>query len=97
MIRVILLKVAFADRLLVNKIDLMPETVDLRRVEYRLRQINKFAPIVRCEKSQVSVDNVLEIRSFDLNRTIEMDPEFLNIDGKRIFLLLFTLLHTKRN
>lgn len=75
-------QVAFADRLLVNKIDLMPDTADLRRVEYRLRQINKFAPIVRCEKSQVSVDNVLDIRSFDLNRTIEMDPEFLNIDGE---------------
>merc|ERR1712227_816508 len=37
-------QVAFADRLLVNKIDLVTEA-DLARVESRLRAINKFAPL----------------------------------------------------
>jgi len=74
--------VAFADRLLLNKIDLVPDEADLKHVEGRLRDINKFAPIVRCQNSELSVDNVLNIRGFDLARTLEMDPEFLNTDGE---------------
>mmetsp|Transcript_59455 Transcript_59455/g.98571 ORF Transcript_59455/g.98571 Transcript_59455/m.98571 type:complete len:415 (+) Transcript_59455:32-1276(+) len=74
-------QVAFADRLLVNKVDLVTET-DLERVEGRLRSINKFAPLLRSEQSKVSVDSVLNIKGFDLNRTLEMDPEFLNTEGE---------------
>ncbi|KAH8066286.1 ATP binding protein [Aureococcus anophagefferens] len=44
-------QVAFADRLVLNKTDLVPDEAALRRVEGRLRAINKFAPIVRCEQS----------------------------------------------
>jgi G3E family GTPase len=74
-------QVAFADRLLLNKTDLVTDA-DLTRVEGRLRAINKFAPIQRCTKSEVSVDSVLDIRGFDLKRTLEMDPEFLNTEGE---------------
>ena len=70
-------QLAFADRVLLNKIDLVsPE--DLLRVEGRIRSINKFTPIQRCQQSEVSVDSVLNIKGFDLKRTLEMDPEFLN-------------------
>mmetsp|Transcript_14003 Transcript_14003/g.41730 ORF Transcript_14003/g.41730 Transcript_14003/m.41730 type:complete len:349 (+) Transcript_14003:96-1142(+) len=74
-------QVAFADRLVLNKTDLVEEA-DLKRVEGRLRDINKFAPILRSEQSSVSVDQVLGIKAFDLTRTLEMDPEFLNTDGE---------------
>lgn len=74
-------QVAFADRLLLNKTDLVTED-DLTRVEARLASINKFAPIKRCTRGNVSVDNVLDLRGFDLKRTLEMDPEFLNTDGE---------------
>ena len=30
----------------------------------------------------MSVDNVLNIHGFDLKRTLDMDPEFLNTDGE---------------
>merc|ERR1719331_3663138 len=53
-------QVAFADRMLLNKTDLVSEE-DLVRVEERMRTINAFAPIQRCTKSQVSVDSVLNI------------------------------------
>jgi len=76
-------QVAFADRLILNKTDLVSET-DLLRVEARLRAINKFAPIQRSEKSQVSVDSVLNIRGFDVKKILEMDPEFLNTDGEHV-------------
>jgi G3E family GTPase len=74
-------QVAFADRMLLNKTDLV-ETADLDRIEGRLKSINKFAPIMRCCKSEVSVDSVLNIRGFDLKRTLEMDPGFLDTDGE---------------
>merc|ERR1711907_549274 len=70
-------QVAFADRLILNKCDLVPKEEDLKAVETRLRSINKFAPIVRSTKSEVSPDQVLGIGAFDLKRTLEMDPEFL--------------------
>ena len=69
-------QVAFADRMIVNKVDLVSEA-ELEIVEARLRSINQFAPIVRSTQSQVSVESVLGIRGFDLKRTLEMDPEFL--------------------
>jgi len=73
-------QVAFADRMLLNKTDLVTEE-DLVRVEKRLRSLNGFAPIMRTLRSEISVDSVLDIRGFDLKRTLEMDPEFLNTDG----------------
>ena len=73
-------QVAFADRLLLNKIDLV-SAEDLKRVEARLRSINKLAPILQCERSNVSVDQVLNIEGFDLDKTLEMDPGFLSTEG----------------
>ena len=74
-------QVAFADRILLNKIDLATEG-ELQAVEQRLKGINAFAPIIRSEKSQVSVDQVLGIKAFDLKKTLEMDPEFLDTEGE---------------
>jgi G3E family GTPase len=76
-------QVAFADRMILNKTDLVTET-DLDRVEKRLRAINAFAPIVRSTKSEVSTEQVLDIKGFDLKRTLEMDPEFLNEMGEHV-------------
>ena len=45
-------QVAFADRLILNKTDLVPDLVELGKVERRLRAINKFAaPTNRCYAS----------------------------------------------
>ena len=48
-------QVAFADRMLLNKTDLVSEA-DLERVEKRLRALNGFAPIMRTLNSEISVD-----------------------------------------
>mmetsp|Transcript_8500 Transcript_8500/g.24383 ORF Transcript_8500/g.24383 Transcript_8500/m.24383 type:complete len:422 (+) Transcript_8500:58-1323(+) len=75
-------QIAFADRVLLNKIDLLDGDDDaLRRIEGRIRGINKLAPVIRCEKASVSIDNVLGINGFDLKRILDMDPEFLDNDG----------------
>ena len=76
-------QVAFADRIILNKIDLVTEE-DLQRIEARLRGINRFAAIQQSTQSSVSVDSVLDIRGFDLKRTIEMDPAFLNTENEHV-------------
>ena len=40
-------------RLLLNKVDLVPDDVDLKRIESRLKQLNAYAPILRCQDAQV--------------------------------------------
>merc|ERR1712060_136769 len=65
-------QVAFADRILLNKTDLVSNE-DLVRIETRLKSMNSHAPIRRCTKAEVDVDWVLDIGAFDLKRTLEMD------------------------
>jgi len=74
-------QVAFVDRILLNKTDLVEEA-DLTRIEARLKSMNAAALVQRCTKAAVDVDWVLNIGAFDLKRTLEMDPEFLNTDGE---------------
>ena len=71
---------AFADRLLLNKVDLVDEA-ELANVEAQLREVNKYAPIVRCEHADAAMDDVINLHAFELERVLEMDPEFLS-DGE---------------
>jgi len=70
-------QVAFADRILLNKVDLVTDAAELASIEARLRNINKYAEIKRCEKSNVDVSWVLDLKSFDLERVLEIDPNFI--------------------
>jgi G3E family GTPase len=72
-------QIAFADVILLNKIDLVSAD-ELAAVEGRIRAINAMAPIIRSEKSQVSIEAVLDRRAFDLNRILAFDPDFLDTD-----------------
>ncbi len=74
-------QLAFADRIMLNKIDLVSEE-ELKEVENKIRSINGFAPIYHTENSIISPDNLINIGSFDLKRTLEMDPEFLDTDSE---------------
>ena len=67
--------------MILNKTDLVTEK-DLVRVEKRLKSMNSSAPIIRTTKSAVKTENVLDIRAFDLKKTVEMDPEFLNTENE---------------
>ena len=75
-------QVAFADRILLNKCDLVDEA-QLVRVEAKLRSLNKLAPLVRCEKGRgFALDFVLGVEAFSLAKVLEMEPDFLNEDGE---------------
>lgn len=69
-------QLAFADRVLVNKVDLVDDA-ELAEVERRIRAINANASLVRTTMSKVDLDWLLDVRAFDLDNVLEMDPQFL--------------------
>lgn len=60
-------QVAFSDRLLLNKMDLVSEA-EAEEVTKRIRSINSSAQIIRCEKSHVSPDKLMGIGAFSLDK-----------------------------
>jgi G3E family GTPase len=73
-------QIAFADVIVLNKIDLVtPE--ELAEVERRIRAINRFAVIHRTERSSLPIADVLDRGAFDLNRVLDMQPDFLTDDA----------------
>ena len=74
-------QLAFADRIMLNKIDLVSEE-ELGEVEKRIKSINRFAPMYHTENSIIDPKELINIGSFDLERTLEMDPEFLDTESE---------------
>ena len=74
-------QIAFADRIMLNKIDLVSDE-ELREVESKIKSINRFAPMYHTENSIIDPANLINIGSFDLDRTLEMDPEFLDTESE---------------
>ena len=74
-------QLAFADRIMLNEIDLVDED-GLAEVETRIKSINAFAPITRTQNSIIDPNELINIGAFDLERTLEMDPEFLDTEAE---------------
>ena len=72
-------QIAFADIVLLNKTDLV-ETEDLVRVEDRIRKINAYAKIIRTERCEAALDEVIGLNAFSLDRVLEVEPDFLTSD-----------------
>jgi G3E family GTPase len=70
-------QIAFADQIVLNKTDLVSED-DLKMIEARLRRLNPLAPIHRAQRSNVPLEAILGRGGFDLDRILELEPEFLN-------------------
>src|SRR5271169_6096497 len=70
-------QIAFADQIVLNKTDLV-SPADLRMIEARLKRINPLAPIHRAERSNVPLEAILGRGGFDLDRILDLEPEFLN-------------------
>ena len=69
-------QVAFADVIVLNKIDLVTED-ELRTVERRIRSMNAMARIHRATNAAVAMDAVLDVGGFDLERALTAKPMFL--------------------
>ena len=70
-------QIAFADQIVLNKTDLVGPD-DLRMIEARLRRLNPLAPIHRAQRSNVPLETILGRGGFDLDRILDLEPEFLN-------------------
>ncbi|HEX3859737.1 MAG TPA: GTP-binding protein [Pseudolabrys sp.] len=72
-------QIAFADVIVLNKTDLVsPE--ELREVEARIRGINPYAKLHRTERAKVDIAEVLGRNAFDLDRILDIEPNFLKGD-----------------
>jgi len=74
-------QVCFADKVLLNKIDLVNEKT-LAKVEREVKKLNPTVPILRCLHSEVSPKELLNIQAFDLQRVLDFEPDFLEEDGE---------------
>ena len=72
-------QVAFADIVLLNKIDLVPAE-EAARVEARIRAINPMTRLHRTDHCAVPVGELLDRGAFDLDRILGIEPGFLGED-----------------
>src|SRR5579859_4629926 len=70
-------QIAFADQIVLNKTDLVSAD-DLKMIEARLHRLNPLAPIHKAERSNVPLEAILGRGGFDLDRILDLEPEFLN-------------------
>ena len=69
-------QIAFADVILINKTDLVTP-IELVALETRLRKMNGAAKIFHTQNSQIDLEHILNISAFDLKRSLEINPNFL--------------------
>jgi G3E family GTPase len=69
-------QVGFADRILLSKTDLTKEE-ETELLIKRLKRMNPRAPIKKVHFGNAPLEEVLDIRGFNLNAILELDPEFL--------------------
>jgi G3E family GTPase len=69
-------QVAFADVLLLNKVDLVNKE-ELTLLEKRLRIMNPTAKLYHTQQSKIELNYILGIHAFDLEQKLELDPGFL--------------------
>jgi G3E family GTPase len=68
-------QVAFADKILLNKIDLVTPQ-EKATLKDRLIKINKFASVLETERSRVPLDKILGLNSFNMESILAIDPDF---------------------
>ena len=69
-------QIAFADVILLNKVDLVPPD-EVDKLEARIRAMNPAARIHRTQDARIDMDRILGLGGFNLDRALEVDPMFL--------------------
>lgn len=69
-------QVGFADQIFISKTDLVtPE--DVEALQHRLKHMNPRAPQKAVHFGEVPISEVFDLRGFNLNAKLEIDPDFL--------------------
>ncbi len=72
-------QVGFADQIFISKSDLVPaEETDA--LIHRLKHMNPRAPIQKVHFGEVPLSSVFDLRGFNLNAKLDIDPDFLKED-----------------
>jgi G3E family GTPase len=69
-------QVGFADRILLSKTDLVSQD-EADSLSRRLKRMNPRAPIKKVHFGDAPLEEVLDIRGFNLNAILQLDPQFL--------------------
>ena len=72
-------QVGFADQIFISKTDLVAEA-DVDALIHRLKHMNPRAPQQKVHFGEVPIASVFDLRGFNLNAKLDIDPEFLNAD-----------------
>ncbi|HEX5312624.1 GTP-binding protein [Aquabacterium sp.] len=73
-------QVGFADQIFISKTDLVtPAEADA--LAHRLKHMNPRAPQKRVHFGEVPLQEVLDLKGFNLNAKLDIDPDFLNEGG----------------
>jgi len=74
------MQIGFADKIFISKTDLVAaDAVDA--LANRIRNMNPRAPQSRVHFGEVSLAHVFDLRGFNLNAKLDIDPNFLNADA----------------
>ena len=69
-------QVGFADQIFISKTDLVTPG-DVEALQHRLKHMNPRAPQKAVHFGEVSINEVFDLRGFNLNAKLEIDPDFL--------------------
>jgi G3E family GTPase len=73
------MQVGFADQIFVSKSDLV-EPAAVEALVHRIKHMNPRAPIQTAHFGEVALSKVFDLRGFNLNAKLEIDPDFLKAD-----------------
>jgi G3E family GTPase len=68
-------QLAYADRILLNKGDLVQDKEQRQEIERRVEKVNGLASARWTERSRVDLDDILDIKSFTTNRAEQVEKE----------------------
>ncbi|OON60048.1 cobalamin biosynthesis protein CobW [Massilia sp. KIM] len=72
-------QVGFADKILLSKTDLV-DAAAVETLKARLQRMNPRAPISTSDFGRAPIAEVLDLRGFNLNDKLELDPDFLRLE-----------------
>ena len=72
-------QVGFADQIFISKADLV-DAEELDALTHRLKHMNPRAPMRPVHFGEVSLKEVFDLRGFNLNAKLDIDPDFLKVD-----------------
>ena len=72
-------QVGFADQIFISKADLV-DAGELDALMHRLKHMNPRAPMRAVHFGEVSLKEVFDLRGFNLNAKLDIDPDFLKVE-----------------